>query len=82
MDGLKIYNENGTPILRKEGYIIWSTRLESHLKALGYDVWNSVITNYFPPSRVRTLAQKKAKKSNSLAMNIILDGFLMMLKKR
>jgi len=74
MDGQKIYNENGTPILRKEGYIFWSIRMESHLKALGHDVWNSVITDYFPPNRVRTPTQKKAKKINSMAMNTILDG--------
>jgi hypothetical protein len=74
MDGQNIYNENGTPILRKEEYIFWSIRMESHLKALGHDVWNSVITDYFPPNRVRTPAQKKSKKINSMAMNTILDG--------
>jgi hypothetical protein len=74
MDGQKIYTENGTPIPGKVEYIFWSTRMESHLKALGPDVWNSVITDYFPPSRVRTPAQKKAKKSKSMTMNTILDG--------
>jgi hypothetical protein len=74
MDGQNIYTVNGTPILGKEEYIFWSTRMESHLKALGLEVWNSVITDYFPPNRVRTPAQKKAKKSNSMAMNTILDG--------
>jgi hypothetical protein len=74
MDGKKTYTENGTPILGKEEYIFWSTRMEIHLKTLGHDVWNSVITYYHPPSRVRTLAQKKAKNSNSVAMNTILDG--------
>jgi hypothetical protein len=48
--------------------------MEIHLKALGYDVWNSVITDYFPPNRVRTPAKKKAKKIKSMAMNTILDG--------
>jgi hypothetical protein len=74
MDGQNIYTENGTPIPGREEYIFWSTRMESHLKALGHDVWNSVIIDYFPPSRVRTPAQKKAKKSNSVAINTILDG--------
>jgi hypothetical protein len=74
MDGQNIYNENGTPILRKEGYIFWSIRMEIHLKALGYDVWNSVITDYLPPNRVRTLARKKDKKINSMVINTILDG--------
>ena len=74
MDGQKIYTKNGTPIHGKEEYIFWSTRMESHLKALGHDVWNLVITYYFPPSRVRTPTQKKAKKINSMVMNTILDG--------
>jgi hypothetical protein len=73
MDGQKIYTENGTPIPRKEEYIFWSTRMESYLKELGHDVWNSIIIDYFPPSRVRTPAQKKSKKSNSMVMNTILD---------
>jgi hypothetical protein len=74
MDGQKTYIENGTPIPGKEEYIFWSTRMEIHLKALGHDVWNSVITDYYPPSRVRNPTQKKSRKSNSVAMNTILDG--------
>ena len=65
---------NGYPILRKEGYVFWSTRMKIYLKALGHDVWNSVITDYFPPNRIRTPTQKKSKKINSMAMDSILDG--------
>jgi hypothetical protein len=74
MDGQNIYTMNGTSILGKEEYIFWSTRMESHLKELGLEVWNSMIIDYFPSNRVRTPAQKKAKKSNSMEMNTILDG--------
>jgi hypothetical protein len=76
MDGQDIYTVNGTPISGKEEYIFWSTIMESHLKALGLEVWNSMITDYFPPNRVRTPAQKKDKKRNSMEMNTILDGLL------
>jgi hypothetical protein len=76
MDGKNIYTENGTPIPGKEEYIFWSTRMEIHLKALGHDVCNSVITDYFPPSRVRTPTQMKAKKSNSMELNTVLDVLL------
>ena len=48
--------------------------MESHMKALGHDLWNSVLTYYSPPNRVRNPTQKKAKKSNSMAMNTILEG--------
>ena len=74
MDGQDIYTMNRTPILRKEEYIFFSTRMESHLKALGHDVWNSIITDYSTPKKVRTPAQKIVKKSNSMAMNTILEG--------
>ena len=65
MDGQDIFTVNRTPILGKEEYIFWTTRMEIHMKALEHDVWNSIITNYSPPNRVRTPTQKKTKKSNS-----------------
>jgi hypothetical protein len=48
--------------------------MESHLKALGHDVWNSVIIDYSPPNKVRTPSQNKSKKSNSMEMDTILEG--------
>ena len=69
-----IYIVNGAPIVRKEEYIFWSTRMKIYLKALRHDVWNSVITDYFPPKRIRTPTQNKSKKSNSMAMASILYG--------
>ena len=47
--------------------------MKIYLKALGHDVWNSVITDYFPPKRIRTLAQNISKKSNSMEMASILN---------
>ena len=70
----EIYIESGSPILGKEEYIFWSTRMKIYLKSLGCDVWNAVIIDYSPPNKVRTLAQKKAKKNNANAMAAILDG--------
>ena len=49
-------------------------RMKNYLKALGYNVWNSMITDYFPPKRIRTPAQNKSKKSNSMEMDSILGG--------
>ena len=56
MDGQEIYIVNGTPILGKEEYIFWSTRMEIYLKSLEPGVWNAVITDYIPPKRIRTPA--------------------------
>ena len=62
----EIYTVNGSPILEKEEYIFWITRMKIYLKALGDDVWNSMITYYFPPKRIRNLAQNKSKKIYSM----------------
>ena len=48
--------------------------MKIYLKELGHDLWNSMITDYFPPSRLRTPTQNKSKKSNSMAMASIHDG--------
>ena len=69
-----IYTENGSPILGKEEYIFWSTRMESYLKALEHGVWNVVITDYIPRKRIMTPSQKKTKKNNANAIEAILDG--------
>ena len=45
-----------------------------YLQSLGYGVWNSVISDYIPPKRIRTTSQKESKKINSREMEAILDG--------
>ena len=77
-----IYTENGSPILGKEEYIFWSTRMESYMKALEPCVWNAVITNYIPPKRIRTPTQKKSKKNNANAIEAILDGISQSIKRK
>ena len=59
-----IYIENGSPIIGKEEYIFWSTRMKSYLKEMGSGVWNAVIRDYIPSKRIRTPTKKKAKKNN------------------
>ena len=60
----EIYTENGSPILGKEEYIFWSTRMKSYLKELRHGVWNAMIIDYIPLKRIRTPTQKKSKKTN------------------
>ena len=76
-----IYTENGYPILGKEEYIFWRTRMESYLKALELRVWNAVLNDYIPPKRIRTPTQKKAKKNNANAIEAILDGISQSIKR-
>ena len=76
------YTENGSPILGKEEYIFWSTRMESYLKKLEPGVWNAVIFDYIPPKRIRTPSQKKAKKNNANAIKAILDGLPQSIRRK
>ena len=77
----EIYTENGSPILGKEEYIFWSTRMESYLKELEPSVWNAVITDYIPPKRIRSPSQNKSKKNNTYAIEAILDGISQYIKR-
>ena len=65
---------NTTQLLDGTNYVEWSIRMKETLKATGYDVWNSVITGYSPPKKARTIAQKDARKNNSMALEIVLEG--------
>ena len=49
-------------------------RMEAYIEAIG--VWNSVLTRYTAPNKVKTSAQKEAKKNNSMAMEAILEGLV------
>ena len=44
------------------------------VRAIGFLLWNSVITGYTPPNKVRTKTQMDARKNNSMAMKTIVDG--------
>ena len=60
--------------LEKKNTHFFSTRMKIYLKELGHDVWNSVISDYLPPKRIRNSAQNKSKKSNTMERDSILDG--------
>ena len=77
-----IYTENGSPILGKEEYIFSRTRMESYLKALEPDIWNAMINDYIPPKRIRTPAQKKSKKNNTDAIEVISNGMSQSIKRK
>ena len=56
--------------------------MQAYLEAEGIDVWQSVLTEYTPPKKVKTTAQKEAKKNNSMAMESILEGLADIQKKK
>ena len=50
---------NRTHVINKQGYALWSIIMRVYLQSLGYGVWNSVISDYIPPRRIRTTSQKE-----------------------
>ena len=41
--------------------------MQFYLEAEGIGMWKSILTGYTPPNKVKTTAQKEAKKNNSLS---------------
>lgn len=61
-----------TPLLGEEGYEIWIIRMRVFLQAMGYDIWQSVVTSYTPSKRPpKSIAKKELKRNNKLAMDFI-----------
>ena len=56
--------------------------MQVYLKVKGIDVCQSVLIGYTPPKKVKTAAQKEAKKNNSMAMEAILEGLTYIQKKK
>ena len=54
--------------------------MQAYLKAIS--VWKSVVARYTDPKKVKTSAQKEAKKNNSMAMEAILEGLADIQKKK
>ena len=73
---------NKAPVLNEYGFSLWSTRIRVYIHSLGYEVWNSVISDYIPPRRIRTTSQKESKQNNSREMEAIFDGFPQPIKEK
>ena len=75
------FSMNGVPLSYESNYyLIWKMRMKGYLDKIG--VWNSVVTGYTPPNKVKTSAQKEAKKNNYMAMEAILEGLADIEKKK
>jgi len=71
---------NATQLLDGTNYEEWNMRMQVTLKAAGFDVWKSITTGYNAPKKVKTMTQKDARKSNSMALEIILEGLTCSIK--
>ena len=56
--------------------------MQVYLEVEGIDVWQSILTGYTPPKKVKTTAQNEAKKNNSTTMEAILEGLTDIQKKK
>lgn len=73
---------NAGQLLDGTNYEEWSCRMEITLRATGIDVWKSVTTGYIAPKKVKTMTQKGARKNNSMAMELILEGLTYSMKRK
>ncbi|XP_059066273.1 uncharacterized protein LOC131857603 [Cryptomeria japonica] len=53
------------PIFNGTNYAFWSIKMKAYLNALGYDVWQSMVDGYTPPSTPLTDIAGKRKSENN-----------------
>lgn len=76
MSALEELATNRAPLFDGSNYAFWRVRMRDYLMSLGFEVWNSVSTDYTPPQNPSsTLDEKRVFESNAKAMNAILCGF-------
>ena len=73
---------NGVPLLCEINYFYWKRRMKVYLEEEAIGMWQSVLTGYTPPKKLKTTAQKEAKKNNSMAMETILEGLHISKRRR
>lgn len=69
------FSSNKATLFNGKNYAFWSIRIQTHIMALGFDVWKSIVTSYKDPT-IPPINQdgKKACKHNAKAMNYILSS--------
>ena len=73
---------NTGQLLDGTNYDEWSYRMEMTLRAAGIEIWKLVVTRYIAPKQVKTITQKDARKNNSMATELILEGLTDSIKGR
>jgi len=68
-----VYCKEGLPIKRDPlfngtNYASWSIRMQTYLKALGFDIWESVTTDY------TNEVGNESSKNNEKEIDVILSG--------
>ncbi len=81
MDKIAEVTQHGVFLLDGHNYHSWSHKMHEALKTPGIDVWKSVTTGYTIPKKVKTMTQKDARKNNSMAKEIILEGLTDSIRK-
>ena len=75
MDKQVELTENGAPIFDGTNYVIWSIRMRVFLKALGFEVLQSIENGYIVPTTPPIdPCGKSLSESNVKAKNVILSG--------
>jgi len=73
---------NGIPPFDGSNFEYSKNRMETYLKDIGEYVWFSVASRYNALKKLKTSAEKEAKRNNKLAIDIILDGLTDSMKSK
>ena len=57
---------NGSPLFDGTNYASYSMILKAHLSSLVFYVWNSKVSSYTPPKRVKYASQKDVRKAKNI----------------
>jgi hypothetical protein len=69
------YSKIGIPQFYGEDYALWSRKMKTHIHALGFDFWHSVVDGYKEPTIPPTDKDgKKLEEKNSRATSALLNG--------
>jgi hypothetical protein len=69
------YSKIGIPQFDGEYYAFWRRRMKTHIHALGFDVWRSIVDGYKAPTIPPTDKDgKKLEENNSRATSALLNG--------
>ena len=64
------------PLFDGSNYSFWKIRMQSYIKSLGYDVWESIRVGYNDSVTPTDAATKKQAENDSKAQNALFSGLV------
>jgi hypothetical protein len=69
------FSTNMALLFDRTNYSFWSIRLQKYLMALGFDIWEPVMTgSTTPTSSPKYVVGKESRENSAKTMNVVLCG--------